>query len=554
MPIHRTIKNVVKNHSLAEVKVREATSNDPWGPSTTLMSQIADLTYNGATFAEVMSMLWKRLNDHGKNWRHVYKSLVLLDYLLKTGSEQVVDHCRDNVHHIRTLRDFQHVEEGKDHGVGVRERAKQIVALLEDDARYRSEREKTLVARERYAQNTGIKVTNRTEIRQMPATTVGSHTPDANKKAPLFKSSKPLRPELEASRPSSVGEEDLQLQVALAMSREEREDLEKKQKTDLLKVQMAVEESRKALSSAAPKPRFSDLDSPPRLPPPVSASASNGPRPTSVADQQFSDPWNPRPNDPKPLAVTSTNDPWTPVSKSSDSKSSKVVVPGFPAPPGQTDPWGAPVLPSAAQQPSGSDSSTRVNDHNGAVDAVSFPAWSHPSPHDNVDDQFDELGSRFQSQLSFTQNSSTQNDSGTAPFRTFPWGVSDSAFSTTEAPKQRMMTKEEFFPTNINIIGASDLVSKPTFPLHQQQIVSNPFAVTSQVPHVELSLFHPLPSTLPPQYPAPMRMIAQPTLTATPVIVTPVLTLPPWQVVVPRGQLPPSNQAQQFNNSKNPFL
>lgn len=58
-------------------------SNDPWGPSTALMSEIADLTHNPLSFTEIMSMLWKRLNDHGKNWRHVYKSLVLLDYLIK---------------------------------------------------------------------------------------------------------------------------------------------------------------------------------------------------------------------------------------------------------------------------------------------------------------------------------------------------------------------------------------------------------------------------------------------------------------------------------------
>uniref|UniRef100_A0A4W5LKC9 ENTH domain-containing protein n=1 Tax=Hucho hucho TaxID=62062 RepID=A0A4W5LKC9_9TELE len=54
-------------------QVREATSNDPWGPSSSLMSEIADLTFNVVAFAEVMGMVWKRLNDHGKNWRHVYK-------------------------------------------------------------------------------------------------------------------------------------------------------------------------------------------------------------------------------------------------------------------------------------------------------------------------------------------------------------------------------------------------------------------------------------------------------------------------------------------------
>lgn len=37
------------------------------------MSEIADLTFNVVAFTEVMGMIWKRLNDSGKNWRHVYK-------------------------------------------------------------------------------------------------------------------------------------------------------------------------------------------------------------------------------------------------------------------------------------------------------------------------------------------------------------------------------------------------------------------------------------------------------------------------------------------------
>ena len=49
----------------------------------------ADLTYNMVAFSEIMQMIWKRLNDHGKNWRHVYKAMVLLEYLIKTGSEKV---------------------------------------------------------------------------------------------------------------------------------------------------------------------------------------------------------------------------------------------------------------------------------------------------------------------------------------------------------------------------------------------------------------------------------------------------------------------------------
>ncbi|MGH0156492.1 UNVERIFIED_CONTAM: hypothetical protein FKN15_046862 [Acipenser sinensis] len=93
--LRRQVKNIVHNYSEAEIKVREATSNDPWGPSSSLMSEIGDLTFNVVAFTEVMGMIWKRLNDHGKNWRHVYKALTLLDYLIKTGSDKVAHQCKE---------------------------------------------------------------------------------------------------------------------------------------------------------------------------------------------------------------------------------------------------------------------------------------------------------------------------------------------------------------------------------------------------------------------------------------------------------------------------
>ncbi|EGT56839.1 hypothetical protein CAEBREN_14617 [Caenorhabditis brenneri] len=89
--ICRQVKNVAYNFSDAQVKVREATSNDPWGPSTALMYEIAYLTHNPMAFTEIMSIVWKRLNDSGKNWRHVYKSLVLLDFLINFGDEKEAD-------------------------------------------------------------------------------------------------------------------------------------------------------------------------------------------------------------------------------------------------------------------------------------------------------------------------------------------------------------------------------------------------------------------------------------------------------------------------------
>ncbi|KAJ3709953.1 hypothetical protein C8R42DRAFT_617405 [Lentinula raphanica] len=146
----RVTKNYTKGYSDTQAKVRDATSNDPWGPSGTQMNEIAQLTYNQGDFVEIMEMLDKRLNDKGKNWRHVFKSLTVLDYCLHQGSENVVIYFRDNIYVIKTLKEFQYIDEdGKDQGANVRQKAKDITNLLQDESRLRQERRARASMRDR---------------------------------------------------------------------------------------------------------------------------------------------------------------------------------------------------------------------------------------------------------------------------------------------------------------------------------------------------------------------------------------------------------------------
>ncbi|OAA68038.1 eh domain protein [Niveomyces insectorum RCEF 264] len=140
--VMRSVKNVTKGYSGSQVKVREATSNDPWGPTGTQMSEIAQLTFNSAAdFDDIMNILDKRLNDKGKNWRHVLKALKVLDYCLHEGSELVVSWSKQNLYIIRTLREFTYIdEEGRDVGNNVRIAAKELTSLIQDDERLRTER------------------------------------------------------------------------------------------------------------------------------------------------------------------------------------------------------------------------------------------------------------------------------------------------------------------------------------------------------------------------------------------------------------------------------
>ncbi|KWU46704.1 Epsin-3, partial [Rhodotorula sp. JG-1b] len=128
-------------YSDTQTKVRDATSNDPWGPSGTQMAELAQLTYNQQDFVEIIEMLDKRLNDKGKNWRHVFKSLTVLDYILHAGSENVVHYFRYNLYVVKTLKEFQYIDEdGKDQGANVRQKAKDITNLLLDEKRMTHQR------------------------------------------------------------------------------------------------------------------------------------------------------------------------------------------------------------------------------------------------------------------------------------------------------------------------------------------------------------------------------------------------------------------------------
>ncbi|XP_061079757.1 epsin-3-like isoform X2 [Conger conger] len=228
--LRRQMKNMVNNYTEAEVKVREATSNDPWEPPGPLMEEISDLTFNAVAFPEVMGIIWKRLNDHGKNWRHVYKALSLLEYLIKTGSDRVGKQCRENAVALQTLRDFQHTDrDGRDQGAIVRDKARQVVALLRDEDRLKRARSQSLKSRERAACSASAgeygdlppPYPGRRSSQPAMGTAYGGERARGSPSFSSSFSSPRCLSDLEEARPQTSGEEELQLQLALAMSQEE---------------------------------------------------------------------------------------------------------------------------------------------------------------------------------------------------------------------------------------------------------------------------------------------------------------------------------------------
>lgn len=137
----------LKDFCMTEVenKVRAATSNKSWGASTSELFEIAQSTFNNEEYPLIMAIVWQRLNDHGRNWRHVYKALELLRYLLMHGSSRVMDEVQDALYHIRSLQDFRYIDPvtHKDEGANVRIKAKQVIDLVSDERLLQEERQKS---------------------------------------------------------------------------------------------------------------------------------------------------------------------------------------------------------------------------------------------------------------------------------------------------------------------------------------------------------------------------------------------------------------------------
>ncbi|KAG8898237.1 Epsin-3, clathrin recruitment and traffic between the Golgi and endosome, partial [Tulasnella sp. 403] len=115
-------------------------------------------------FNEIMPCIYSRFMEKEANqWRQIYKALQLLEYIVKHGSERVVDDARSHLSTIKMLRNFHYIDDnGKDQGINVRNRSKELAELLTDLDRIRQERRRAKANRNKYigSGNDGLSFTS----------------------------------------------------------------------------------------------------------------------------------------------------------------------------------------------------------------------------------------------------------------------------------------------------------------------------------------------------------------------------------------------------------
>lgn len=104
------------------------------------------------TLNEIMPMIYRRFTEKSaEEWRQIYKALQLLEFLIKHGSERVIDDARGHLTLLKMLRQFHFIDQnGKDQGINVRNRAKELAELLGDVERIRIERKKARNTKNKY--------------------------------------------------------------------------------------------------------------------------------------------------------------------------------------------------------------------------------------------------------------------------------------------------------------------------------------------------------------------------------------------------------------------
>lgn len=206
----RSAKNALKGYTSAQVLVRDATANESEGPSVDALDELAQRSYDSVEFFEIMDMIDRRLNDKGKYWRHVAKSLTVLDYLVRFGSENCVLWCKENLYVIKTLGEFRHDDDGtQDGGQIIRVKAKELTNLLNDEERLRMERGEDGGPRRRPSP---VRDTS-------PPRRRNSYDDDLQKALDESR----LTAEEDERRRKALNNEDADLQTALQLSKEEEE-------------------------------------------------------------------------------------------------------------------------------------------------------------------------------------------------------------------------------------------------------------------------------------------------------------------------------------------
>lgn len=142
MGLVHEFKNFSGGFTPVQQLVRDATADSTDITKGCQMRQIANITFDSSQVKSIMDIIYQRINDQGRRWRHSEKSLELLRFLLCYGSSDVVEWYNKNTHLVQSLCKYQRSgHNGAEISRRIRNAAESVVSLVQNKPRLDRARE-----------------------------------------------------------------------------------------------------------------------------------------------------------------------------------------------------------------------------------------------------------------------------------------------------------------------------------------------------------------------------------------------------------------------------
>ena len=97
-------------------KLVEATSNETGLESISLLNELSSRTDNNEECKIIVKHCAKVLTLKPKLWKRIQRDLILIEHIIKTGSQGFLDQMKDERDKLKDLFEFTYEEDGKDRG------------------------------------------------------------------------------------------------------------------------------------------------------------------------------------------------------------------------------------------------------------------------------------------------------------------------------------------------------------------------------------------------------------------------------------------------------
>ena len=99
-----------------EKKINEATANEAGFPSISLQNEISLRTDDTEECKIISKNCIRILGLKPKMWKRIFRSLSVIEHVLKTGSQNFVEQIKEERDRIKDLFEFKYEEDDKDKG------------------------------------------------------------------------------------------------------------------------------------------------------------------------------------------------------------------------------------------------------------------------------------------------------------------------------------------------------------------------------------------------------------------------------------------------------